>query len=74
MGKTALDFKGISCPMPIIKTSLAVKKGAVGDVFEIVCDDQAFEADIKAWCNETGNILNGVAKAGKDLVATLTKK
>jgi tRNA 2-thiouridine synthesizing protein A len=74
MGKTALNFKGMSCPMPIIKTSLAVKKGAAGDVFEIVCDDPGFEPDIKAWCRETGNILNGVVKNGNELIATLTKK
>ena len=74
MGKTALNFRGLSCPMPIIKTSMAFKKGTPGDIFEITSDDPAFEPDIKAWCNETGNALSNVAKADKDIIATITKK
>jgi len=60
--------------MPIIKTSIAMKKGAAGDVFELICDDPAFEPDIKAWCNETGNVLTSIARSGKDIIVTVTKK
>jgi TusA-related sulfurtransferase len=74
MAKTQLDFKGMSCPMPIIKTSMALKKASPGDVFELTCDDPAFEPDIKAWCNETGNALTNITKSGKDIIATITKK
>jgi tRNA 2-thiouridine synthesizing protein A len=74
MAKTNLDFKGLSCPMPIIKLSMATRKGAPGDVFEVVCDDPAFEPDIKAWCEGTGNVLTSVTKSGKDIIATITKK
>ncbi len=63
----------MSCPMPIIKTAIAVKKGASGDVFELTCDDPAFEPDIKAWCNETGNVLTKITKSGKDIIATVRK-
>ena len=74
MGKASLNFKGMSCPMPIIKISMAMKKSESGDVFEVVSDDPAFEPDIKAWCDETGNVLNGLTKSGKDIIATITKK
>lgn len=74
MGKTSLNFKGMSCPMPVIKLSMATRKGAPGDVFEVVCDDPAFEPDITAWCNETGNVLNSITKSGKDITAMITKK
>ena len=74
MAKTSLDFKGLSCPMPIIKLSMATRKGAPGDVFEVVCDDPAFEPDIKSWCEGTGNILTNVTKSGKDITVTITKK
>jgi tRNA 2-thiouridine synthesizing protein A len=74
MGKTSLNFKGMACPMPVIKLSMAARKGAPGDVFEVVCDDPAFEPDITAWCNETGNVLDGITKSGKDITATITKK
>jgi TusA-related sulfurtransferase len=74
MATTQLDFKGMACPMPIMKTAMAFKKAAPGDVFEITCDDPGFEPDIKAWCSETGNALEGITKSGKDIVATITKK
>jgi TusA-related sulfurtransferase len=74
MAKTNLDFKGLSCPMPIIKLSMATRKGAPGDVFEVVCDDPAFEPDIKSWCEGTGNILTNITKVGKDITVTITKK
>ena len=74
MGKIDLNFKGMACPMPVIKLSMAMKKAATGDVFEVVCDDAGFEPDIKAWCDETGNVLTNLTKSGKDIIATITKK
>jgi len=74
MATNKLDFKGMSCPMPIMKTAIAMKKAASGDVFEIVSDDAGFEPDVKAWCKETGNILNSVATSGKEITAVVTKK
>jgi TusA-related sulfurtransferase len=60
--------------MPVIKLSMATRKGSPGDIYEVVCDDPAFEPDITAWCNETGNVLNGITKSGMDITATITKK
>jgi TusA-related sulfurtransferase len=57
-----------------MKTAIAMKKAASGDVFEVVCDDAGFEPDVKAWCKETGNILNSVSQTGKDITAVITKK
>lgn len=74
MPKTILDFKGLSCPMPIMKLAAALKKAASGDVFEVISDDAGFEPDITAWCKETGNPLNSITKSGKDITATITKK
>lgn len=74
MAKTTLDFKGMACPMPIMKTAMAFKKAAPGDEFDIVCDDPGFEPDIRAWCGETGNVLDGIRKEGKDIIATVRKK
>ena len=73
MAKTQLNFKGMNCPMPIMKTAMAFKKAVSGDVFEITCDDPGFEPDITAWCNETKNKLGGITKSGKDITATITK-
>lgn len=74
MAKTELNFRGMACPMPIMKTAMAFKKAASGDEFDIICDDPGFEPDITAWCNETGNILGGIKKDGKDIIASVKKK
>ncbi len=74
MAKIELNFRSMACPMPIMETAMAFKKGTPGDVFIIVSDDPAFESDILAWCNETGNSLNSINKEGKDIIATVSKK
>jgi TusA-related sulfurtransferase len=74
MAENRLDFRGMACPMPIMKTAMAFKKAASGDVFEVVSDDPGFEPDITAWANETGNGLEGIRKEGKDIIATVVKK
>ena len=74
MANQKLDFKGMHCPMPIVKTAMAFKKAASGDVFEVISDDPGFEPDITAWCSETGNTLNNLIKDGPDIKAVITKK
>ena len=74
MSTFKLNFKGLSCPLPIVKTSAEMKKGASGDHYEVTADDPGFEKDITAWCHSTGNKLEGIVKSGKDLTATIIKK
>ncbi|OGW33358.1 MAG: hypothetical protein A2X59_05355 [Nitrospirae bacterium GWC2_42_7] len=74
MPKTTLDYKGLQCPMPVLKLAATFKKAASGDVFEVISDDKGFEPDITAWCKETGNPLNSLTKSGNDITATITKK
>jgi TusA-related sulfurtransferase len=74
MATQKLEFRGMACPMPIMKTAIALKKAASGDIFEVVCDDAGFEPDVKAWCKETENTLTSVTASGKDIIAVITKK
>jgi tRNA 2-thiouridine synthesizing protein A len=53
----SLDLKGLSCPLPIIKTAQAVKQIASGNVIEILATDPGSVADFDAWCGTTGNEL-----------------
>ena len=52
-----LDLKGLSCPLPIIKTAQAVKALASGDLIEALATDPGSVADFTAWCRTTGNEL-----------------
>jgi tRNA 2-thiouridine synthesizing protein A len=52
-----LDLKGLSCPMPIVKTALAMKPLATGDVVEVLATDPGSVPDFDAWCRATRNEL-----------------
>jgi tRNA 2-thiouridine synthesizing protein A len=54
---TQLDVKGLACPMPIVKTALAMKELATGDVVEVLATDPGSVPDFSAWCKTTRNEL-----------------
>ena len=53
----SLDLKGLSCPLPIIKTAKAMKELAPGQLLEAFATDPGSVADFKAWAQTTGNTL-----------------
>jgi tRNA 2-thiouridine synthesizing protein A len=53
----SLDLKGLSCPLPIVKTAQAVKELSSGDLIEALATDPGSVADFAAWCTSTGNEL-----------------
>ena len=50
-----LDTVGFYCPVPIIKTSAAVRTMAAGQVLEVVSDDRVILVDMPAWCVSAGH-------------------
>jgi tRNA 2-thiouridine synthesizing protein A len=54
---TTLDLKGLSCPMPIAKTALAIREIQAGELIESLATDPGSVPDFKAWCTSTGNVL-----------------
>jgi tRNA 2-thiouridine synthesizing protein A len=52
-----VDAKGLSCPMPIVKTAQAIKTVAPGAVIEVLATDAGSLKDFVAWCKSTGNEL-----------------
>jgi len=55
-----LDCMGLYCPMPIAHTSNKLKELEVGQVLEILADDEGIKEDMPAWCRTTGNELLGI--------------
>ncbi len=53
----SLNLKGLSCPLPIVKTSKAVKEMASGELVEVFATDPGSVQDFSAWCRSTGNEL-----------------
>jgi tRNA 2-thiouridine synthesizing protein A len=54
---TLLDLKGLSCPLPIVKTAKAVKELHTGDLVEVLATDPGSVPDFQAWTTSTGNEL-----------------
>jgi len=52
-----VDAKGLSCPMPIVKTAQAVKGLASGQLLEVLATDPGSTKDFMAWAKSTGNEL-----------------
>jgi tRNA 2-thiouridine synthesizing protein A len=52
-----VDAKGLSCPMPIVKTAQAIKTVDAGAVIEVLATDAGSVKDFAAWCRSTGNEL-----------------
>jgi tRNA 2-thiouridine synthesizing protein A len=52
-----IDARGLSCPMPIVRTAQAMKTLPSGSVVEVLATDPGSAKDFAAWCRSTGNQL-----------------
>lgn len=52
-----MDYKGLPCPMPIVKVSQDIQKVAIGDVLEVHTSDPGSIADFPAWAKTTGQAV-----------------
>jgi tRNA 2-thiouridine synthesizing protein A len=60
-----VDAKGLSCPMPIVKTAQAIKALAPGQLLEVLATDPGSVKDFAAWAKATGNpIVEQTAEVG----------
>jgi tRNA 2-thiouridine synthesizing protein A len=52
-----VDARGLSCPMPIVKTAQAIKTLPSGALIEVLATDPGSVKDMAAWSPTTGNEL-----------------
>ena len=52
-----LDCRGMSCPLPILKTKKQINTMESGQVIEVISTDPGSEADFIGWSNQTGHPL-----------------
>ena len=57
-----LDSSGMLCPLPIVKTSLAIKEIGVGQVLQVIATDPGAPSDMEAWSRQTGYELQESSK------------
>jgi tRNA 2-thiouridine synthesizing protein A len=54
-----LDARGLSCPMPVLKTKKAIETLQSGQILEIMSTDPGTKNDLPGWANRTGNTYLG---------------
>jgi tRNA 2-thiouridine synthesizing protein A len=52
-----LDASGLACPMPIVKTRMAIDELSSGEVLKLISTDRGSTSDVPAWTSRTGNPL-----------------
>lgn len=52
---SVLDAKGLSCPMPLLRTKKEMGKLGSGDVLHIMGTDPGSRNDIPGWCDRAGH-------------------
>ena len=69
-----LDARGLSCPLPILKTKKTLNELASGQVLKVIATDPGSVKDMQAFANQTGNPLLASSAENKDYVFFLQKK
>lgn len=52
-----LDARGLSCPLPVLKTRKALNAMRAGQTLRVIATDPGFVRDIGSFCQQTGNPL-----------------
>ena len=69
-----LDARGLSCPLPILKTKKTLNELTSGQVLKVVSTDPGSVKDMQAFASQTGNPLLSSAEENKDYIFFLQKK
>jgi tRNA 2-thiouridine synthesizing protein A len=60
-----LDAKGLTCPMPVLKTKKAIDVMDSGQILEVITTDPASKADIPAFLSRVGHeLVKAIEKDG----------
>jgi tRNA 2-thiouridine synthesizing protein A len=69
-----LDCSGMLCPLPVVKTSKAIKELQSGQILKMIATDPGAPPDMEAWSRQTGNELLRSMQEGGKFVFFLRKK
>lgn len=72
--KQVLDAKGLSCPMPIVRTKKAIDQLESGEVLQVLTTDKGSKTDIAAWSESTGHKLLDVREEDGVFTFLIEKK
>lgn len=56
-GDQVLDCLGLFCPVPIYLTAKKMNELKVGEILEVISDDEGIIEDMPAWCKNSGQLV-----------------
>ena len=73
MAALQFDFKGLKCPIPVLRLSNLMQKKEVntGDTVTILADCPTFEKDIKEFCGKFKKVLVKYQVNGEEKTAVI---
>ncbi len=68
-----LDARGLSCPLPILRTRKALARLEPGQVLEVRATDPGSVKDMEAFCRQAGHELVASSEEGGTYVFLLRR-
>ncbi len=69
-----LNARGLSCPLPILRTKKSLGEMESGQVLRIICTDHGSIKDMQAFTQQTGHELVSSAVENGEYVFLMKKK
>ncbi len=69
-----LDARGLSCPLPILKTKKSLADMTSGQVLKVVSTDCGSVKDMQAFASQTGNTLVAQSEENSEYIFFMQKK
>ena len=68
-----LDARGLTCPLPILKTKKAIASLTSGEVLEVMTTDPGSVKDLDAFCAQTGHQMVSSQQVAGEFVFQIQK-
>jgi tRNA 2-thiouridine synthesizing protein A len=69
-----LDARGLSCPLPILKTKKSLSAMSPGQVLKIIATDPGSTKDMEAFSRQTGNELLSASVENGEYIFYMKRK
>ncbi len=69
-----LNARGLSCPLPIVKTKKSLADMTSGQVLRVSATDWGAVKDMQAFADQTGNTLMSTAEENGEYIFLMKKK
>ena len=64
--REVLDVKGLRCPLPVLKAHKVLSGLALGCVLDVITTDADAPADLRTYCQNSGNAWLGCQERNDD--------